>query len=113
MHKTTCFIFTYSFLDILEFLNILWTLTKSHNTHKGYSCQKNRLIRILALGFDSKNCSLPLLLLRGRCGSLFWFTGTRIQRLELDPHFSSVFSKRPMNNIKKTINFKRQLLLRI
>lgn len=88
MHKATYFIFTFSFPDILELLNISWTLTKKYNTDKAIVAKKqnktkqnNRLIGILALGFDSKDCSLPLCLLRGRCGSLFGFIGTRVQRL--------------------------------
>lgn len=113
MHNATYFTFTYFFLGILELLNISWTLTKTCNTHKGCSCQKkkNRLIRILALSFDGKDCSPPLRLLRG---SWSLHTGSQVQEvrdLSWIPHLSSVCSSRPKNNINKIINFKRQLLL--
>ena len=63
---------------------------------------KNRLIKILALGFDGKCCSLLLLLLR-RFEPLFGFTGG-------NSSWSSHLSNRPKNSIKNIINFKSQLL---
>lgn len=102
------FIFTYSFLDILELLNISRTLTKSIQHSQGLSLPKNRLIRILALGFDGKDRSLLLLLLRRRFEPLFWFTGGNPSWI---PHLSNVLSNRPKNSIKKIINFKKQLPL--
>lgn len=108
MHKTMCFIFTYSFLDILELLNISRTLTKNVQHSQGLDLPKNRLIRILALGFDGKDCSLLVLLLRRRLEPLFWFTGGNLSWI---PHLSNALSKRPKNSIKKIINFRRQLPL--
>ena len=76
---------------------------KSAQHSQGLWLPKNRLIRILALGFDGNDCSLFLLLQR-RFEPLFWFPGSD---LSWSPHLSNVFSNGLKKSIRKIINFKR------